>query len=170
MKAVGLSPTTVIQRPQTTVLDSWAKSSTLALAPRSTPRLPPLEALKLIMSLATVNRSNGIHIMLSHLKRAYLNALARRALYVELPREDPGDVWGQCAVGRLRLAFYGTRDAAQLWQECLAQHLVKIALVRGVSNPCIYHHSSRGIRVLVHGDDYASTGTLRELRWMKGQL
>ena len=123
---------------------------------------PPLEALKLIMSQASGNRSDGIHVMLSDVKRAYFNALASRELYVELPRKDPWYIEGQCVVGRLRLALYGTRDAAQLWQECLAQHLVEIGFVRGVSNPCVYHRRSRGIRVLVHGDDYAFTGTLKE--------
>ena len=73
--------------------------------------------------------------MLSAVKRAYFNALARCELYVELTREDPGYIEGQCMVGRLRLALYGTRDAAQLWQERLAQHVVEIGFVRGISLP-----------------------------------
>ena len=63
---------------------------------------PPLEALKLIMSQANGSRSNGILTMLSDVKRAYFNALARRELYVELPREDLGYIEGRCIVGRLR--------------------------------------------------------------------
>ena len=122
------------------------------------------------MSQASGDRSNDVHIMLSDVKRAYFDALARRELYVEVPHEDPGYIEGQCIAGRLRLALYRTRDAAQLFQECLAQHIVDVGLVTGVSKPCVYHRSSRGIGVLVHSDDYASTGTLKELRWMKGQL
>ena len=38
--AVGLTPTKMIQRLQIIMFDSWAKSSTLAFTPRSTPRLP----------------------------------------------------------------------------------------------------------------------------------
>ena len=79
-----------------------------------------------------------------------------------MPREDPGYIEGQCIVGRLRLALYGTRDAGKkLWQHCLAQHVVDIGFVLGISSSCVYHHRSRGLRVLVHGDDYASTGTLK---------
>ena len=108
--------------------------------------------------------------MLSDEKRANLNALAKRELYAELPREDPVYSEGQCIVGRLRLALYANRNAAQLWHECLAQHLVELGFARGASNPFVYHHSFRGVRVLVHGDDFVSTGSLEELRWMKGQL
>ena len=102
------------------------------------------------------------------LKGAYFNALVQRELYVELPTEDPDDQPGW--VGKFRLALYGTRDAAQLWQECLAEHLHSIGFKRGKSNPCVYFHRARGIRVLVHGDDYASAGLLGDLRWMQREL
>ena len=82
----------------------------------------------------------------------------------EDPDYQPG--W----VGKLRLALYGTRDAAQLWQECLAEHLHSIGLERGKSNPRVYFHRACGIRVLVHGDDYASAGLLEDLRWMQKEL
>ena len=66
------------------------------------------------MSQASGNRSSGIHIMLSDVKRVYLDALEKRELYVELLPDNPGYIEGQCIVGRLRLALYGTTDAAQL--------------------------------------------------------
>ena len=72
---------------------------------------PPLEALKILMAYASSDRH--VHIMLSDVKRAYFNALAQRDLYVELPKEDAG--YREGWVGKLRLALYGTRDAAQLW-------------------------------------------------------
>ena len=40
----------------------------------------------------------------------------------------------------------------------------------GQSNPCVFYHSERGIRVLVHADDYASAGPLQSLKWMKESL
>ena len=52
-------------------------------------------------------------------------------MYVELLPDDIGFQEGY--VGRLALALYGTRDAASLWQECLAQHLTEIGFVRGRS-------------------------------------
>ena len=86
---------------------------------------PPLEALKLLIAHAASDQKNKkYHIMLSDVKRAYFHALARRDLYVELPEEDPNYKPGW--VGRLRLALYGTRDVASLWQECLSKHLLNI--------------------------------------------
>ena len=34
----------------------------------------------------------------------------------------------------------------------------------------MFYHVSRGIRTLVHGDDYASVGSLSELLWLRSQL
>ena len=106
--------------------------------------------------------------MLSDVKRAYFHAAAVRYLYVEIPQEDPD--WSPDVVGRLKLALYGTRDAAKLWQECVATHLTSIGFQRGKSNPCVYYHAKRSLRVLVHGDDYASVGRLANLRWLQAEL
>ena len=119
---------------------------------------PPLEALKLLIAHAASRRDQGVHVMLSDVKRAYFHALAKRELYVELPVEDAGYQEGY--VGRLRLALYGTRDAASLWQECLSQHLLDIGFVRGKSNPCVFYNADKDVRTLVHGDDYASIGSV----------
>ena len=89
-------------------------------------------------------------------------------MYVEIPREDPK--WRPGVLGKLRLALYGTRDAASLWQECLAEHLVSIGFVRGISNPCVFYNANRSIRTLVHGDDYASVGTHAHLLLLRAQL
>ena len=118
---------------------------------------PPLEALKMIVAEAASHKRDGLHIMLSDVKRAYFHASAARELYVEIPREDPE--WTPDAIGRLNFALYGTRDAAKLWQECVAKHLVSIGFRRGRSSPCVYYHPKRKLRTLVHGDDYATVGT-----------
>ena len=49
-------------------------------------------------------------------------------------------------------------------------HLLSIGFRRGKSNPCVYYNKERKLRTLVHGDDYASVGSLANLRWLKGQL
>ena len=46
---------------------------------------PPLEALKLLLGHAASHQDEGLHVMLSDVKRAYFHALAKRELYVELP-------------------------------------------------------------------------------------
>ena len=126
---------------------------------------PPLEALKLLVSEAATDEGRRSHIMLSDVKRAYFHAPARRELYVELPPEDPG--YGQGRVGRLNLSLYGTRDAAANWQHCVADHLRSLGFAQGKANPCVFWHADKGLRTLVHGDDYATTGALRGLKWLQ---
>ena len=128
---------------------------------------PPLEALKMLIGEASSRRSEKLHIMLSDVKRAYFHAAAQRELYVEMPREDPD--WTPDSVGRLNLALYGTRDAAKLWQDCVAKHLVSIGFRRGKSKPCEYYHKKMDLRTLVHGDDYATVGSLKGVRWLQQQ-
>ena len=98
--------------------------------------------------------------MISDVKRAYFHAPATRELYVEVPKEDPN--WRPGLLGKLRLSLYGTRDAAANWQRCVSDHLVSLGFKAGLSNPCVFWHPGRGIRTLVHGDDYASTGSLAQ--------
>ena len=66
--------------------------------------------------------------------------------------------------------MYGTRDAAQNWQETLSGHLQGVGFKRGVMNPCIFHHEGRGIRTVVHGDDYTSVGSPVSLEWLRRVL
>ena len=129
---------------------------------------PPLEALKLLISGAASERRRGTHMMFSDVKRAYFNAPTNREIYVEVPREDPN--WKPGLLGRLRLSLYGTRDAAANWQRCVSEHLVSIGFRPGRSNPCVFWHPEREIRALVHGDDYASTGDLKQLDWLRTEL
>ena len=103
--------------------------------------------------------------MLSDVKRAYFHALAKRELYGELLVEGAG--YQHDFVGRLRLALYGTRDAASLWQEYLLQHLESCGFSRGRSNPCVFYNVEKDLKCLVHGDDYATVGSLDSLAWMR---
>ena len=95
-------------------------------------------------------------------------APATRLLYVELPHQDPGHAQG--LVGRMNLSLYDTRDAAANWQKCVADHLREIGFAQGKSNPCVFWHAQKQIQVLVHGDDYASSGGYDELMWLKAKL
>ena len=74
---------------------------------------PPLEAPKVVLS------RGGKVVAMVDVRRAYSYAAARRKVFVELPPEDyqPGD---EHMCGLLRDSLYGTRDAAQNWEEELA--------------------------------------------------
>ena len=129
---------------------------------------PPLEALKLILSM-TASGNKGEILMVNDVSRAFFHAKATRDVYVQLPDEDKAaGEEGMC--GKLNYSMYGTRDAAQNWQEEFSQQLVSNGFTRGVASPCVFHHESRGIRTLVHGDDYVIVGMPRQLQWLEERL
>ena len=106
--------------------------------------------------------------MVNDVRRAYFYAKASRNLFVELPEEDPRKAVGP--VGRLKLCFYGTRDAAKSWQRTLTDHLLKIGFTRGRGHVSVFHHVDKGINTLVHGDDYCSAGPQEGLSWLQREL
>ena len=131
---------------------------------------PPLEALRIIVSdAATIaGGDEAREIMVNDVRRAYFYAKIDRDVFVELPPEDPE--YGTGKKGKLRLCLYGTRDAAKGWQETLSAHLVSLGFTRGVGHPSVFHHQEKGIKTLVHGDDYVSSGLSSDLAWLKGKL
>ena len=81
---------------------------------------------------------------------------------VELPAEmgQPG------CCGRLRKTLHGTREAARCWEQEYVQMLESIGFRRGSTSPCTFWHKDKELRLVVHGDDFTSSGTENELRWL----
>jgi hypothetical protein len=50
------------------------------------------------------------------------------------------------------------------------QVLEGVGFTAGASNPCVFHHHSRDIAIVVHGDDFTSLGTDAELDWYEAEL
>ena len=97
-------PTKGIRPLQVSGLDSWDSNSILALIPRSTLRPPPLGSC-LVYCVASEQESRQRQPQHADVKMACVNTLAKRELYLELPREYPWYVEGQCIVGCPGLAF-----------------------------------------------------------------
>ena len=95
------------------------------------------------------------------IKRAYFHAATRRDLYIKLPEEDQKE--GH--YGKLDKSMYGTRDEAQNWEEEYSNWLMEIGFSRGVASPCVFYHSSKNIRVVIHGDDFTLLGYEEGLDW-----
>ena len=126
---------------------------------------PPLEALKLLLSMVA-SGNEGELVMINNVGRAVFHAKATRDVFVQLPPED--QLLGEeqfC--GKLNFSIYGTRDAAMNWQAECSQLLIDNGFSQGVATPCVFHRKEKGIRTLVHGDDYVSVGRLEQLEWMK---
>ena len=102
-------------------------------------------------------------ILILDIARAYLNAKTDEGqhTYVAFPPEYP-DSGVLCA--ELLRHMYGTRAAADGWQEGYVSTLVSVlGFTQGVSSPCVFRNEERGIVLNVHGDDFIATGPKRQL-------
>ena len=133
---------------------------------------PPLEALRLLVSdAATVQdgRSRKV-IMINDVARAFFEAPMKRTVCVELPWEaltEEERTSGQQVVGLLQMSLYGTRDAAINFQAEVGRFMSSIGFKQGKYNPCTYHHKTKDIKTMVHGDDFVSTGNREGMDWLK---
>ena len=110
-----------------------------------------------LVGVAT-GRCEGVHetkFMVLDAGKAQLHAAAERNLFIELPPEAGGG----CA--RLLRPLCGTRDAPALWESFAAGQLQRLGFRRGHSNACVFAHSARGLRCLLHGDDFVFTGVAK---------
>ena len=105
--------------------------------------------------------------MVNDVSRAFFCAPARRQVFVELLEEDKDH---RDMVRELNLSVYGTRDAGQNWGEECADTMKAIGFEQGKASPCTFYHKSRRIRTYIHGDDFVSVGTDKDLNWLKEQI
>ena len=137
---------------------------------------PPLEALRTVLSLTATTlegwtpnydpeADDRMQISLMYISRAYFNAKTDSSspTYVALPPEDE-DHDEKC--GLLLRHMYGTRAAADGWQECYSSFLVEmLGFVQGLASPCLFKHGERQIALSVHGDDFTAAGPAHQLDW-----
>jgi hypothetical protein len=126
---------------------------------------PPLEALRLL--LAHVAGQNQVEkILVVDARKAHLHAHVDRPIFVDLPPEVARPGW--CA--RLKRCLYGTRDAPKRWEAYVAEVMSQLGFLRGKASPCCYFHPARGLRCVVHGDDFVLAGPPLELGWVKAAM
>ena len=141
---------------------------------------PPLEALRTILSLATTTTAGRrpcldpqserrTQILLLDISRAYFNARKEEddPTFVELPRED-SQAGVLCA--RLLRHMYGTRGAADGWQEEYSTTLVELGFIQGLASPCVFRHRTKSLDCTVHGDDFTTVGAKEDLDWFEGEM
>ena len=131
--------------------------------------MPPLEALRMLVSGVASGRNHGRKgnkILVVDARKAHLHATPVRDVFVELPPEIRRP--GFC--GRLMRFLYGTRDAPARWEAFLAAELKKHGFTQGVASPCCFYHAARGLRCVVHGDDFVFAGSEGALKWMEARM
>ena len=91
---------------------------------------PPIESLRLILSLAAEKFERQVSLV--DISRAYFNAPIGREVFVELPSEAG---LARDVVGRLVKCMYGTRDAAQGWENTYRRALETLGFWMGSREP-----------------------------------
>ena len=72
--------------------------------------------------------------------------------------------------GKLIKAMYGTRDAARNWEYEYVEFMEGIGFKRGQSTPCIFWHKEKGVRAVVHGDDFILLGHEVAVDWFRDKI
>lgn len=122
---------------------------------------PPLESLRTVISMAMTTTGSHrpiydpkspqrMQISFVDVKRACSNAKIDREAspcFVELPQEHP-DTGKMCA--ELLRRVYGTRPAANVWQEEYSTALVRMGFEQGMASPNVFRHSARKISCSMH--------------------
>ena len=75
---------------------------------------------------------------------------------------------GMCA--KLLRCLYGTRDAPSRWEALFTETLESLGFERGKASTCCFLHRERGLRCVVHGDDFTFTGLDGDLDWVQAQM
>ena len=71
---------------------------------------------------------------------------------------------------RLVKSMYGTSQAAANWEAFYGEVLKDAGFLQGTSNPCLFLHPERRIRVWVHGDGFVMLGIHDDLIWFEKMI
>ena len=127
---------------------------------------PPLEAVKMLISLANagqqgLRREDRRVLGFYDISRAHFHSPVRRHIYVKTPKEDTTVKTG---LARLLKAMYGTRDAGQCFDDFSEQTMKKLGFDIGKFNPCIHLHKGENKVCVRHGDDFVLLATRAQHR------
>ena len=72
--------------------------------------------------------------------------------------------------GLLKRHMYGTKRAAEGWQEEYSQAMADMGFEQGCASACLFRHRQRGIVLSVHGDDFTASGPKDPLDWWQTEM
>ena len=66
--------------------------------------------------------------------------------------------------------MYGLRDAPQIWQAEVTKAMTSIGFRACNTQPSVFSHDGRGLRCVVHVDDFLACGSRADLDWIFTEL
>ena len=73
-------------------------------------------------------------------------------------------------MGLRQFSMYGTRNAATNWANEYTEKLWSWGFNVGQARPCNFHHPNKDSATTVHGDDFTSTSTENDLKWLETKM
>ena len=138
--------------------------------------MPPLEMVKLLIVQAAAEndarcqnkggKRSPKKLMFLDIGKAHLQGRMQREAYVELPPERHEE--GKCA--KLIFTLYGMREAAANWEQEYSRTMRELGFVQGIASSVTFYHPQKGLRVVVHGDDFIMSGEDQDLWWVHNEL
>ena len=114
---------------------------------------PPLEGLRLLLSMAMSSRSKRV-LTFVDISRAHLHSELRREVYLRAPPEDSACGGDEC--WRLLKAMYGLKDAGASFDMKVERIMKDMGAVQGDFSPCVYRLGD--VVIWRHGDDFVILG------------
>ena len=130
---------------------------------------PPIEALRALISHTTSGPKKKA-LMVCDVSRAFFYAPVQHEIFVELCEEAKKTVEDNSMCAKLRMSMYGTKAAAQYWQKKVQETMASLGFSIGKASPFLFYHPQRGLKCLVHGDDFVVSGEPVDLVWMRNEL
>ena len=62
------------------------------------------------------------------------------------------------------------RQAASAWEKDYSDKLSAIGFAKGVAAPTVFYWEERGVRCVVHGDDFTFSGKRSDLLYIKSKM
>lgn len=115
------------------------------------------------------NNTKLYHILNSDSKRAYVFALAKRPICIEIPHENHEEN-DEKKINKLNVRLCGTRGAALHWQCEFIDLLVNNGFEKRKSSPCNFDRKQKELLGTIHGNDFVIAGFDATLGWFQNVL
>ena len=130
---------------------------------------PLVEGFRFLLSRAMTgekkkNAQEEMVIGLFDISRAHFHSPVRRKVAIRVPH---GDLSCPSGVAMLNRAMCGTKDAAQCFDLYCDRTMEQLDYRIGGCNSCKHKHAVKDIRVLRHGDDFATLATWAQIAEFK---
>ena len=121
-------------------------------------------SVRMLLSLATVLRSEGRTVFTADVKTAFLNAHMKDGdvVYARPPPEwqlETLDPSKGTVIWKLQKSLYGLRTAPRRWQDHLEDILKNCGFVANMLDTCLWTHPSKRVSLVFHVDDLLLAGT-----------